>query len=79
MALIAYDHANRNDNKIALTFDDGPNPFWTEKIMDLLEEHGVKFIDVDREAFEKLAKEKLPPEFKDSWEPGVFERIVNVK
>ena len=44
-----------------------------------LEEHGVKFIDVDREAFEKLAKEKLPPEFKDSWEPGVFERIVNVK
>ena len=44
-----------------------------------LEEHGVKFIDVDREAFEKLAKEKLPLEFKDSWEPGVFERIVNVK
>lgn len=44
-----------------------------------LEEHGVRFIDVDRKAFEKLAKEKLPLEFKDSWEPGVFERIINVK
>lgn len=36
-------------------------------------------IDVDRKAFEKLAKEKLSLKFKDSWEPGVFERIVNVK
>ncbi|MEN8230597.1 MAG: TRAP transporter substrate-binding protein [Bacteroidota bacterium] len=44
-----------------------------------LEEHGVTFIDVDREAFEKLAKEKLPREFKDSWEPGVFQRIVDVR
>ena len=44
-----------------------------------LVEHGVRFIDVDRTAFEKLAKEKLPFEFKDSWEPGVFERIVSVK
>ncbi len=44
-----------------------------------LEEYGVKFIDVDRKAFEKLAKEKLPSEFKELWEPGLFERIVNVK
>lgn len=44
-----------------------------------LKEHGVLFIDVDREAFEKLSKERLPVEFKDAWEPGVFERIINVK
>lgn len=28
--------------KIALTFDDGPNPFWTLKIADVLDKYGVK-------------------------------------
>ena len=44
-----------------------------------LEESGVQFIDVDRGAFEKLAKEKLPVEFKESWELDVFERIIQYK
>jgi len=29
-------------NKIALTFDDGPNPFWTLKVADVLDKYGVK-------------------------------------
>ena len=37
-----YQHGNRNANKIALTFDDGPNPFFTEKVLDILKEHDVK-------------------------------------
>jgi peptidoglycan/xylan/chitin deacetylase (PgdA/CDA1 family) len=28
--------------KIALTFDDGPNPFWTDKILNILDAYGVK-------------------------------------
>ena len=44
-----------------------------------LEESGVQFIDVDRAAFEKLAKEKLPVEFRDAWELDVFERIIQYK
>ena len=42
MTLTAVDHGNRRSNKIALTFDDGPNPFWTEKILDVLAKHNVK-------------------------------------
>jgi peptidoglycan/xylan/chitin deacetylase (PgdA/CDA1 family) len=40
--LCSYSHSDRNDNRIALTFDDGPNPFWTEKILDVLDKHGIK-------------------------------------
>jgi peptidoglycan/xylan/chitin deacetylase (PgdA/CDA1 family) len=42
MPLIAYDYADRNSNKIALTFDDGPNPFWTIKVLDVLDKYNVK-------------------------------------
>jgi peptidoglycan/xylan/chitin deacetylase (PgdA/CDA1 family) len=28
--------------EIALTFDDGPNPAWTPRLLDVLDEHGVK-------------------------------------
>lgn len=42
MELIAYEHGNRGENKIALTFDDGPNPFWTRKILDVLDKYKVK-------------------------------------
>lgn len=37
-ALIAPRHAGQ----IALTFDDGPNPAWTPRLLDVLAEHGVK-------------------------------------
>lgn len=34
--------APRRAGEIALTFDDGPNPAWTPRLLDLLAEHGVK-------------------------------------
>ncbi|MEN8231033.1 MAG: TRAP transporter substrate-binding protein [Bacteroidota bacterium] len=63
----------------AAEYQNGLVQMYEQEYREKLEEHGVTFIDVDREAFEKLAKEKLPREFKDSWEPGVFERIVDVR
>jgi peptidoglycan/xylan/chitin deacetylase (PgdA/CDA1 family) len=35
-------NADRNINKVALTFDDGPNPFWTTKVLDLLDQYSIK-------------------------------------
>ena len=40
---------------------------------------GVEFIDVDKEAFENLALEKLPDIFQDIWAPNIYQRIRNVK
>ena len=34
--------AETEEKKIALTFDDGPSPLYTEKLLALLEKHGVK-------------------------------------
>ncbi len=34
--------APRQAGELALTFDDGPNPAWTPKLLDALAEHGVK-------------------------------------
>lgn len=42
MNLTIYKNGDRNENKIALTFDDGPNPFWTIKILDVLDAFGIK-------------------------------------
>lgn len=33
---------NRDENKVALTFDDGPDPRYTPKVLDILQEHNVK-------------------------------------
>ncbi len=65
MKLKIYNHGNRNSNKIAITFDDGPNPFYTEKILDVLNKYNVKanffilgkyaekYKDIVREIFDK--------------------------
>lgn len=37
-----YCHAPNAENCIALTFDDGPHPQYTEEILAILEEYGVK-------------------------------------
>ena len=50
---------------------------YEEKFTDELKAAGVKFIDVDRNAFEKLAVQKLPESFKDIWLPGIYQRIRN--
>lgn len=33
--------APRRPDELALTFDDGPNPAWTPRLLDILAEHGV--------------------------------------
>jgi len=38
----SYQHSSRSENKVCLTFDDGPNPYWTGKVLDLLERYNVK-------------------------------------
>lgn len=42
MSLVSYENGDRNINKIALTFDDGPNPFWTEKVLEVLKKYNIK-------------------------------------
>lgn len=42
----------------------------------MLTESGVEFVPVDREAFLKLAKEKIPLQFKSTWKPGLYRRIL---
>lgn len=42
MKLIYYTHGDRSENKIALTFDDGPNPYFTETVLNILKKHNVK-------------------------------------
>ncbi|MEX1119268.1 MAG: polysaccharide deacetylase family protein [Terrimicrobiaceae bacterium] len=38
----AYNSCNVSDNSIAITFDDGPHPQLTPKLLDLLKERGIK-------------------------------------
>ena len=35
-------HGSRKENKIALTFDDGPNPYGIPKVLDILDKHKEK-------------------------------------
>ena len=42
MPLTYYTHARRDEPKVALTFDDGPNPPRTDEIMDILEAKGAR-------------------------------------
>ncbi|MBM4092318.1 MAG: TRAP transporter substrate-binding protein [Planctomycetes bacterium] len=42
-----------------------------------LTEAGVEFVPVDRDAFLKLAKEKIPLQFENMWKPGLYRRIVD--
>ena len=47
-------------NKVAITFDDGPDPEWTPKILDVLKEKGVKatffLIGVEAEKYPSITK-----------------------
>ncbi len=40
--MIYYRHGSRDENKIAITFDDGPNPPITLEILDILDDYDVK-------------------------------------
>ena len=37
-----FTHGNRSSNQIALTFDDGPDPDQTPRLLDLLQKHNVR-------------------------------------
>lgn len=54
-----------------------------EKYEDLykehLREHGVQFVDVDRDAFEKLTYEKLLPMYENRFSPGLMDKIMSDK
>ena len=41
-------------------------------------EHGMEFVDVDREAFRKRVVAELPKEFADVWKPNLWQRIADV-
>ena len=49
-----------SNNKIAITFDDGPDPNWTPKILSVLDKYGVKgtffLIGVQAEKYSSLTK-----------------------
>lgn len=42
MPVLVYKHGRRDQPKVALTFDDGPNPPRTNEIADILASHGVR-------------------------------------
>lgn len=42
MKIKFYQHGNRRENKISLTFDDGPNPFFTEKVLKILKKQRIR-------------------------------------
>lgn len=54
-ALIAPRNRVGKPGELALTFDDGPNPAWTPRLLDLLAEHGVQatFFLVGRYGFQQ--------------------------
>jgi tripartite ATP-independent transporter DctP family solute receptor len=39
-------------------------------------EAGVEFVPVDREAFLSPAKQRIPPQFEQTWKPGLYRRIL---
>ncbi len=55
-----YSHAVTNEKLIALTFDDGPHPYRTDEILDILKEFGIKatffVIGKNAEAYPKKLK-----------------------
>ena len=61
----------------AVQYHDNLMEEYERKYRQEIEASGVKFIKVDRQAFEKLANEKLPEVFKDQWKAGVYDSIKN--
>lgn len=48
---------------------------YEENFIRELKTYGVEFIEVDKNTFEELAIQKLPELFKDTWVPGIYQRI----
>lgn len=64
MSLKYYTHGHRDQMKVALTFDDGPNPPRTDQVMEILNRKGVrgtffvlgKWVERWPQAFERMAQ-----------------------
>ena len=62
MSLKYYTHGRRDQMKVALTFDDGPNPPRTDQVMEILDSRGArgtffvlgKWVDRFPEAFQRI-------------------------
>lgn len=52
---------------------------YEENYIKELKASGVEFIEVDKNAFEELAIQKLPELFNDVWAPDIYQRIRDVK
>ena len=52
---------------------------YEEKYKRDLVDAGVEFVEVDREAFENIARVKLPQAFGHEWKEGLFEKIIETK
>lgn len=59
--LKAICEGSKSENKIALTFDDGPDPELTPKILEVLDRHGVRgtFFCIGRKVFEHASTLKI--------------------
>lgn len=44
-----------------------------------IEKAGVEFVPLDVEPFRKLARERIPGQFKTVWVPGLYEQISNTR
>jgi peptidoglycan/xylan/chitin deacetylase (PgdA/CDA1 family) len=64
MELTYYTHGRRDESKVALTFDDGPNPPRTDEVLDILANAGVratffvigKWVAAFPQAFERVVR-----------------------
>ena len=63
----------------AAAYQNGLLADYEKEYRNKLAESGVEFVDVDRDAFEQLALQTLPPAFENEWAPGIFETIRNVQ
>jgi tripartite ATP-independent transporter DctP family solute receptor len=65
----AAEEAGRREYELMLEYD--------RRFAKQLAEHGVEFVEVDRETFRRRVTAELPRRFEDEWAPGFFQRIVN--
>jgi peptidoglycan/xylan/chitin deacetylase (PgdA/CDA1 family) len=64
MSLVFYTHGSRDEAKVALTFDDGPNPPRTDEVLEILARAGVratffvigKWVTAFPQAFERIVR-----------------------
>jgi peptidoglycan-N-acetylglucosamine deacetylase len=64
MSVRFYMHASRGEPKVALTFDDGPNPPRTDEVLDILGNAGIrgtffvigKWVEAFPQAFERIVR-----------------------